>query len=62
MFDWLNHHHDDGKYITSAGGTKSFEAALYLAEHLYGAAVVRRLAKGLVIDWDLSTVRHLVVE
>ncbi|MEO0726332.1 MAG: DJ-1/PfpI family protein [Bacteroidota bacterium] len=52
----------DGKYITSAGGAKSFEAALYLAEHLYGAAVARRLAKGLVIDWDLSKVPHIVVE
>lgn len=52
----------DGKYITSAGGAKSFEAALYLAEHLYGAAVARRLARGLVIDWDLSEVPHLVVE
>ncbi|MEM1214804.1 MAG: DJ-1/PfpI family protein [Bacteroidota bacterium] len=48
----------DGKYITSAGGAKSFEAALYLCEHLYGAAVARRLAKGLVIDWDLATVPH----
>lgn len=52
----------DGKYITSAGGAKSFEAALYLAEHLYGAAIARRLARGLVIDWDLSTVPHLVIE
>ncbi len=52
----------DGKYITSAGGAKSFEAALYLAEHLYGAAIARSLAKGLVIDWDLSQVPHLVVE
>ncbi|MEL6656340.1 MAG: DJ-1/PfpI family protein [Bacteroidota bacterium] len=52
----------DGKYITSAGGAKSFEAALYLAEYLYGAAIARRLAKGLVIDWDLSTVPHIVVE
>ncbi len=48
-----------GKYITSAGGAKSFEAALYLCEQLYGAAVARRLAKGLVIDWDLSDVPHL---
>ncbi|MEL7219823.1 MAG: DJ-1/PfpI family protein [Bacteroidota bacterium] len=52
----------DGKFITSAGGAKSFEAALYLAEHLYGAAIARRLAKGLVIDWDLTEVPHLVVE
>ncbi|GAB4243551.1 MAG: DJ-1/PfpI family protein [Saprospiraceae bacterium] len=46
----------DGKYITSAGGAKSFEAALYLCEYLYGAEVARRLAKGLVIDWDLQNV------
>lgn len=52
----------DGKYITSAGGAKSFEAALYLCEHLYGAEVARRLAKGLVIDWKLEEVPHLVVE
>lgn len=52
----------DGKYITSAGGAKSFEAALYLCELLYGPAVARRLAQGLVIDWDLEAVPHLKVE
>ncbi|MEL6718691.1 MAG: glutamine amidotransferase, partial [Bacteroidota bacterium] len=52
----------DGKYITSAGGAKSFEAALYLCEHLYGAAIARSLAKGLVIDWKLEEVPHEVIE
>ena len=52
----------DGKYITSAGGAKSFEAALYLAELLYGDEIARRLAQGLVIDWDLKEVPHLVVK
>ncbi|MDX1478132.1 MAG: DJ-1/PfpI family protein [Saprospiraceae bacterium] len=52
----------DGKYITSAGGAKSFEASLYLAEHLYGAEIARSLAKGLVIDWELEKVPHLVVD
>ncbi|MDX1666653.1 MAG: DJ-1/PfpI family protein [Saprospiraceae bacterium] len=51
----------DGKYITSAGGARSFDAALYLCELLYGPAVARRLAKGLVIDWDLSRVPHELV-
>ncbi|SEQ34939.1 DJ-1/PfpI family protein [Neolewinella agarilytica] len=51
----------DGKYITSAGGAKSFEAALYLAEHLYGDSIARSLAGGLVIDWELEQVPHLVV-
>ena len=49
----------DGKYITSAGGAKSFEAALYLSELLYGAEIARRLAKGLVIDWQLDEVSYL---
>ena len=48
----------DGKFITSAGGAKSFEAALYLCEVLYGAEIARSLAGGLVIDWDLATVPH----
>ncbi len=56
---WFVH---DGKYITSAGGARSFEAALYLCELLYGPEIARRLARGLVIDWDLNSVPHLVVE
>lgn len=51
----------DGKYITSAGGAKSFEAALYLCEYLYGKEIARSLAKGLVIDWKLEEVPHLVI-
>ncbi len=51
----------DGKYITSAGGAKSFEAALYLCELLYGKKVAQRLAGGLVIDWDLEQVKHIVI-
>ncbi len=52
----------DGKYITSAGGAKSFEAALYLCEHLYGKKVAQQLAGGLVIDWNVDTVPHLIVK
>ena len=51
----------DGKYLTSAGGAKSFEAALYLCEYLYGKEIARSLAGGLVIDWELSEVPHLVI-
>lgn len=50
----------DGKYITSSGGAKSFEAALYLCEYLYGKEIAKSLAKGLVIDWNLENVPHLV--
>ncbi len=52
----------DGKYITSAGGAKSFEAALYLCEFLYGKEITQSLASGLVIDWNLQHVPHLVIE
>ena len=51
----------DGKYITSAGGAKSFEAALYLCEYMYGKEIAESLAGGLVIDWDLSAVPHIVI-
>jgi len=51
----------DGKFITSAGGAKSFEAALYLSELLYGKKVARRLAQGLVIDWEVEEVPHLII-
>lgn len=51
----------DGKYITSAGGAKSFEAALYLCEYLYGKEITESLAAGLVIDWELNEVPKLIV-
>lgn len=51
--------HDD-KFITSAGGAKSFEASLYLCEYLYGKEVAQQLANGLVIDWDLEKVKHYI--
>ncbi|AXG72181.1 isonitrile hydratase [Kordia sp. SMS9] len=52
----------DGKYITSAGGAKSFEAALYLCEYLYGKEIAKSLAGGLVIDWTLDGYPHTIVE
>ena len=52
----------EGKYITSAGGARSFDAALYLTEILYGKSVAKRLAQGLVIEWDLSSIPHWIKE
>ena len=52
--------HDD-KYISSARGAKSFEAALYLCEYLYGKEIAESLAGGLVIDWVLENVPHLII-
>jgi transcriptional regulator GlxA family with amidase domain len=50
----------DGKAITSAGGARSFDAALYLCEYLYGKMIADDIAKGLVIDWNLSNVPHFI--
>jgi len=50
----------DGKYITSAGGAKSFEAALYLTEVLYGPEIARSLAGGLVINWNADNVPKFI--
>lgn len=52
----------DGKYITSAGGAKSFEASLYLCEVLYGKEIAQRLAGGLVIDWDVDSFERYIVK
>lgn len=52
----------DGKYITSAGGAKSFEASLYLTEILYGKEIAGSIAKGLVIDWKLEDVPRITPE
>ena len=52
----------DGKYITSVGGAPSYEPAFYLVQLLYSPAHAARTSEGLVFDWDLSRVPHLIVE
>jgi transcriptional regulator GlxA family with amidase domain len=52
----------DKKFITSAGGAKSFEAAMYLVELLYGKKVADGVAGGMVIDWDVSKVPSKIIE
>lgn len=52
---------EDGKYITSVGGALSYEPAFYLVEKLYGEANASRIGQGLVWDWDLQQVPHLLV-
>lgn len=51
----------DKNVITSAGGARSFEAALYLVQLLYGKVVADKIAKGLVMDWDLNRVPKVIV-
>ncbi|WP_370088303.1 DJ-1/PfpI family protein [Ekhidna sp.] len=45
-------HHDN--LLTSAGGAKSYDVALYLVHHLYGDQVAKGVGRGLVIDWDVN--------
>lgn len=52
----------DGKMITSQGGAKSFDPALYLCEKLYGAAIAKRLAQGLVIDWESEAIKKIIID
>lgn len=43
---------DDNNVVTSAGGVVSYDAALYLVEKYLGTELARKVAAGLVIDWD----------
>lgn len=52
----------DGKYITSVGGALSYEPAFYLVEYLYSKENADRIAQGLVWNWNLEQVPHLIVE
>lgn len=40
-----------GKAITSQGGAKSFDAAMYLVDHLYGEKTAQGIGGGLLIPW-----------
>ena len=51
----------DGKFITSAGGAKSFDPALYLTEMLYGKKSADGVAGGLVIDWNIQDIECIIV-
>ncbi len=41
----------DGKALTSQGGARSFDPAIYLVDHLYGEKVAQGVGRGLIIDW-----------
>jgi transcriptional regulator GlxA family with amidase domain len=52
----------DTRMITSAGGAKSYDPALYLVQLLYGKKAAEGVGNGLVIDWDLSEVKHTRIQ
>lgn len=41
----------DGPMLTSEGGSRSYDVAMYLADHLYGESVAQGIGVGLIIDW-----------
>lgn len=51
----------DGKALTSQGGARSFDVAMYLVDHLYGESVARGVGQGMVIDWPDPDLEYLVV-
>jgi transcriptional regulator GlxA family with amidase domain len=50
----------DGNLLTSAGGAKSYDVALYLVHLLYGEQVAIGVGQGLVIDWKLSDYQFIM--
>ena len=67
MFPQIDVRHDvnfaaDGKFITSVGGGLSYEPALYLVETIYSNKHAQLTAQGLVWNWDLSKIPHVVVK
>ena len=50
---------DAGHALTSVGGVKSYEVAMYLVERLYGKEVTAVIAGGLVMDWDIEKLKYV---
>ena len=47
----------DGKILTSQGGVRSYDVAMYLVELLFGEAAARGIGGGLLIDWPMDPAR-----
>ena len=41
----------DGRMLTSQGGARSFDVALYLIDHIYGEKVAHGVGRGLILPW-----------
>jgi transcriptional regulator GlxA family with amidase domain len=50
----------DGKAVTSVGGARSYDPAMYLVERLYGDDARAKIGEGLVLDWSRAAVSHRV--
>jgi transcriptional regulator GlxA family with amidase domain len=49
----------DGKFLTSQGGARSYDVALFLVDHLYGEKVAAGVARGLVLPWPDPHLKYL---
>ncbi len=52
----------DGPILTSEGGAKSYDVAMYLVDHLYGEKVAQGVGGGLIIGWPPSGIPAEVVQ
>ena len=54
----------DGKALTSEGGAKSFDVAMYLCDVIYGEKITQGIGRGLIISWPptAESMPALVVE
>jgi len=54
----------DGRALTSQGGARSYDVAMYLVAHLYGDQVAAGVGGGLVLAWPppVGTMPRLIVE
>lgn len=54
----------DGRLLTSQGGARSYDVAMYLVDRLYGESVAQGVGRGMVIPWPPApgTLSYLVVE
>jgi transcriptional regulator GlxA family with amidase domain len=50
----------DGKAVTSVGGARSYDPAMYVVERLYGDDARAKIGEGLVLDWSRPAVKHRV--
>lgn len=52
----------DGELLTSQGGARSYDVAMYLVDLLYGEDVARGVGRGLLLPWppDPDTAPHMV--
>ena len=52
----------DGPILTSEGGAKSYDVAMYLVDHLYGEKVAQGVGGGLIIGWPPRGIPAEVVQ